>query len=230
MRVIIAEDNPIEMNFFKEILSNYEDISIVGEVNNGSEASRIISKLKPDVAFLDISMPGINGIELAEKLNGDIFVVFITAHNDFAIRAFEIGSLDYILKPVEPERLNLTLERIRKLYPFRVGSKKISVNIKGSIIPIDIERIIFIEKLPIIKKVTIQLDNQNYLVSGTLEDFEKRLKNHGFVRSHKSFIINVKKVEKMIPWGDKSYLAKMHGTKKEVLISRHYAPTIKASF
>ncbi|WP_066636828.1 LytR/AlgR family response regulator transcription factor [Desulfolucanica intricata] len=229
MRVIIAEDNLVEMSYLKKLLSQEEDINIVGEAYDGHEAMKMISKLKPEVAFLDISMPGISGMELAKKFDDKVFIVFVTAHNEYALDAYEVGSVDYLLKPVDPERVNLTLKRIRKILPRKIkSSDRISVNVRGSIIAIEIDKIILIEKAPMIKKIIIHTMNNQYTVSGALNKFEDILKKYGFVRSHKSFIININKLEKMIPWGDKSYLAKLHGIKKEVFISRNYAPMIKS--
>lgn len=228
MRVIIVEDNPIELQCLKEILALENDVQIIGTATDGIEAKKIINRLKPDVVFLDISLPGVNGMELAKMIPDEVFIVFVTANSHLAIGAFEVGSIDYILKPVEPERLNSTLRRIKKLIPQKVMCPaKLSINIRGTILTLDINKILFIEKNPTIKKVTIHYQDKEFIISGTLGKLEERLKIHGFVRSHKSFILNINKIEKMIPWGDKSYLAKLYDSKKEVLVSRSYAPIVK---
>jgi len=230
MRVLVAEDNPNELNFIKELLLQDKDVEIIGEANNGLEALNLFAKKKPDVAFLDISMPGLSGMELAKKINQKAIIVFITAHNEFAVDAFTLGSLDYVLKPIDPERFNITLRRLKKTIFQKKGgySSKFTVNIKGSLMPIDISKIIYIEKVPLLKKIQIYLDNNQELrVYGSLEKYEQKLKEHGFVRCHKSYIINMIKVEKVFPWGNNTYLAKLLGLKKEILVSRHYAATVK---
>ncbi|ACV61333.1 two component transcriptional regulator, LytTR family [Desulfofarcimen acetoxidans DSM 771] len=230
MRVIIAEDNPVEMRYLKNLLSRESDIEIIGEVSDGWEATKMISKLQPEVAFLDISMPGISGMDLVRKFDGRVIIVLVTAHHEYALDAFEAGSMDYLLKPVEPERVSLTIRRLRKILSRKTRySGRININTKDSIIAVEIDSIIFIEKVPLAKKIKIQTVNNEYIVSGTLNEFEDKLKSLGFIRTHKSFIINPDKLEKMIPWGDKSYLAKMHGVKKEALVSRKYAGMVKSA-
>ncbi len=91
----------------------WPELSIVGEASNGSEAIALVRSLEPDVVFLDISMPGTDGIQAAQALAGQVHVVFVTAHDEFAIRAFEQGAVDYVLKPAEPERLAVTCQRLR---------------------------------------------------------------------------------------------------------------------
>ncbi|MCL6561157.1 MAG: LytTR family DNA-binding domain-containing protein [Firmicutes bacterium] len=229
MRVIIAEDNSTELNYFKRLLEKENDVHIIGEAHDGQDALELLLKLKPDAAFLDISMPGLTGMELAERLDGKVFVVFITAHNDFALDAFNAGTLDYLLKPVDPQRLKLTIKRLKRMLSFKyTRSGKITVNIKGTLVRLDINEILYLEKIPLVKKIIIHMKDKEYKVSGTLDKFEDKLNNYGFARSHKSFIININKVDRLIPWGDSSYLIKLFGTKKEVMVSRHFAPLIKS--
>jgi len=229
MRVIIAEDNPVELRYIKNLLSKDSDIALVGEANNGIEAINLISKTKPDVAFLDISMPVKSGLEVAKELNENISVVFITAHNDFALEAFSVGSIDYILKPIDPERIKKTITRIKRITYNKNTTQKIAVNIKRQILFLDVNKIIYLEKLPLVKKILFALENnQEINVSGTLEGFDEQLKYYGFVRSHKSYIINLNKISRIIPWGDNTYLVKFNGTEKEVMISRSYLPAIKS--
>lgn len=229
MKAVIAEDNPFELRYLKKLLTE-NDINVVGEAATGDEAYRIISERNPEVVFLDISMPGMDGLQLAKLVDKNIFKVFVTADHFLALEAFEIGSVDYLLKPVTPERIAVTIERIKNLSSRRdiKLSLKLSLTIKGSVVTLDIDDICFIEKLPLVKKVTLHLTEGAYTVSGTLNEFEEKLSRLGFVRSHSSFIVNVNKIDMLIPWGDKSYLIKMKHCKKEVFASRKYAPTIKS--
>ena len=115
MRIVIADDNKLEIQILKRILKNESDISIVGEASDGNNALQLILKFNPDAAFLDISMPGLTGIDVAQELKKrNVAVVFITAHHDYALDAFELGSVDYILKPITPERVTKTLGRLRR--------------------------------------------------------------------------------------------------------------------
>jgi len=231
MKVIIADDDQAELKYLKSILNKEKDIELVGDAVDGKATLKLISDIKPEVAFLDISMPSLNGIEVAGRLLDDIIYVFITAHDNYALEAFQVGAIDYILKPININRVRKSLDRIRKLLPIQQTCNKITFNKGGTISSVEINKIIFIEKAPGVKKLNIfTRDQQDYMVSGKLNEYERKLKAYGFARSHKSFIINVNKIEQLIPWGDKSYLAIMENSKKEVLVSRKYAPLVKSMF
>src|SRR4051812_44393806 len=113
MRAIIVDDERLARQELKSLLAEHKDIEVIAECANATEAKEKIALLKPDVVFLDIQMPGKNGLELAQELSPVPELVFITAHDEFALRAFEVNALDYLLKPVQPERL---AEAVKKLF------------------------------------------------------------------------------------------------------------------
>ncbi|MCF8009695.1 MAG: LytTR family DNA-binding domain-containing protein [Clostridiales bacterium] len=227
MRIVIAEDNPAEMDYLKKLLLQHENVKILGEAADGEKALDMIYRLKPEAAFLDISMPGTSGMALAQKVPEDVLVIFVTAHNQYALEAFDAGSVDYLLKPVTGERLKQSLDRVNRLLNRKRGSEKIFVKINGTVVGIDTDKIIFLEKVPFRKKLTIYTIDKQYTLSGNLNDFEEKLKDYGFARSHRSFVVNIHKISKLVPWENKTYLAVMEDTQKEVLVSRKYAPVIK---
>ncbi len=111
---VVADDERLMRDqIIGRLKEAWPELLIVGEAANGSEAIALVQREKPDIVFLDISMPGVDGIEAAQALAGQVHVVFVTAHDEFAIRAFEQGAVDYVLKPAEPERLAVTCERLR---------------------------------------------------------------------------------------------------------------------
>ena len=111
---VIADDERLmREQIIGRLKRAWPELAIVGEAANGREAVALVRSLEPDIVFLDISMPEMDGIQAAQALAGDVHVVFVTAHNEYAIRAFEQGAVDYLLKPAEPERLALTCERLR---------------------------------------------------------------------------------------------------------------------
>ena len=227
MRVLVAEDNPSEMKHLRELLTGEADISIVGEAYDGDKALELINELRPEVAFLDITMPGITGIELAGMIDQSVQVVFITAHYDYANNAFEVGSVDYILKPVDRERLGKTLHRIRRAKAGALN-ETLTISAKNEVIILNIRDIILVEKQQGYKELIIYTHDNQFAVNLTLNNLESRLARYGFVRTHKSFLVNINKLKRILPWGHRSYLAKLYGTQKEVLISRKYAPAVKA--
>ncbi len=111
---VVADDERLmREQLIARLKDAWPELVIVGEAGNGREAIAIVQSLEPDVVFLDISMPGMDGIEAAQALAGQVHVVFVTAHDEYAIKAFEQGAVDYVLKPAEPERLALTCQRLR---------------------------------------------------------------------------------------------------------------------
>jgi two-component system LytT family response regulator len=112
MKAIIVDDERLARQELKTMLAEHKDIEIIAECANANEAKEKINSLKPDVVFLDIQMPGKNGLELAQELNPLPELIFITAHDEYALRAFEVNALDYLLKPVQPQRLAETLKKL----------------------------------------------------------------------------------------------------------------------
>ena len=111
---VVADDERLmRVQIIDRLKEAWPELSIVGEASNGHEAVAIVQSLQPDIVFLDISMPGMDGIQAARALAGQVHVVFVTAHDQYAISAFEHGAVDYLLKPAEPERVALTCERLR---------------------------------------------------------------------------------------------------------------------
>jgi len=111
---VVADDERLmREQIIDRLKEAWPELLIVGEASNGREAVAMVQSLEPDIVFLDISMPGMDGIEAAQALAGKVHVVFVTAHDEYAIRAFEHGAVDYLLKPAEPERVALTCERLR---------------------------------------------------------------------------------------------------------------------
>jgi len=226
VKVLIAEDNPIELSYLKKLLANETGFTVIGEAYDGDTAINQINTLKPDLVFLDIQMPGVSGVEVSKAIDQNIKIVFITAHHDYAVEAFEIGSVDYLLKPVDEERFQLTLKRLRQLW---MPKKKdiLPIKVGRETIILDTDEIILIEKQKGIKKVAIYTNKDFYNTNISLDSLEYKLGKSGFVRTHKSFLVNINKIKKILPWGDKSYLAKLEGTSKDIFISRKYASTVK---
>ena len=224
VRAFIVEDNPVQRKYLKTLLCE-QNVRVVGEAATGEDAVRLIARLQPEVVFLDIALPESNGMDVGWKIDTNIHKIFVTGDHHYALKAFELGSLDYLLKPVSPERLEITLKRLRKI--IKQTHQKLILNLKSSTIALDIQQILFIEKVPILKKVTFHTLDGECSISGTLNEYELRLKNQGFARTHNSFIVNVNKIKKLVLSGDKSYIIKLHHTAKEVPLSRKYAPMLK---
>jgi len=168
VKVLIAEDNPIELSYLKKLLANETGFTVIGEAYDGDTAINQINTLKPDLVFLDIQMPGVSGVEVSKAIDQNIKIVFITAHHDYAVEAFEIGSVDYLLKPVDEERFQLTLKRLRQLW---MPKKKdiLPIKVGRETIILDTDEIILIEKQKGIKKVAIYTNKDFYNTNISLD-------------------------------------------------------------
>ncbi|MFH1197822.1 MAG: response regulator, partial [bacterium] len=124
IKAIIVDDERLARKELVSMLAEFPEIEISGEAANVESASKLIQELNPDVIFLDIQMPGESGFDLINKINIDAKIIFVTAYDEFALRAFEVNAVDYLLKPVNPKRLALSLERIQTGYTEEEGDFK----------------------------------------------------------------------------------------------------------
>ena len=234
IRVVIAEDDYYTIDHLKTIIDKHDDIKVVGEAHTGKELITVVKDLKPDAIFVDIEMPQLNGMSatkilLEEMDEQNLFVVFITGHIGFAIEAFEICSTDYVLKPFDEERINKSIQRIRDNYTkiqqevttisqFIKTPEKLYVKCGYELHFIDCSKIYCIEKID--KKTRIFTKDKVYETNDALSALEERLNPNLFIRSHKSFLINLSLVEKIIPWGDRCYQVSFQKTETTALITR----------
>jgi len=243
---IIVDDEPYAREELIYILSQFESCNIIGQAGNARDCISLYLKFKPDVVFLDIEMPDISGIELAREFfryNNKSLIVFATAYDDYAIEAFELGAVDYILKPFEEKRIAKTIIRIEnlkknqdewnqnlnKLSNFlesRKIFKKIPVQQKTGIINfVPYIDILYCEASEGGVKIFTLKDE--YYFDGTLSDLEMRLKNEGFMRVHKSYIVNLKKISAVLPWFKGTYWIIIEGNKTQIPVSKSIIKNLK---
>src|SRR5512132_1413098 len=219
VRAVIADDEPRARQFLERLLAEHTDLEVVGAARGGGEALQMISEKRPDVAFLDIHMPDLSGLEVARHLRGDDapVVVFVTAYDQHAIEAFELAALDYVLKPLRRERLDETLRRVvddirGKDRPARGQETAIARALES---PALCGRTEPLRRLPVrhrrevklvdLDKVTRILsrdrlvlacaDEHEYMVDYTLQELEARLPTGQFVRVHRAALVNVDAIE-----------------------------------
>ena len=230
--VIIAEDEEGNRMFLRNILEQHSNIEVIGEAANGKELINLAYKLRPQVVFVDIEMPELDGMSAVKELverNEELVVVFVTAHSDFAVEAFEVSSFDYILKPFKADRVEMTLEKIKryfsereldlkKLYNIFKSTDKLYIKCGHELHFIDANSIYYIEKDR--KKTVIHTTSGKYETNESISDLEGRLSTVNFFRSHKCYLINLRMIQKILPWGDNSYLVKFFSSNNDALISR----------
>lgn len=241
IRAIVVDDETPAREELIYILKSFKDIEVIGQGGHGQEALLLNKELNPDLIFLDIDMPGLSGIEVAEELLKDShrpFIVFVTAYEKYAIDAFEVNAIDYILKPISESRLEKGLKRICKsidtkeddylekienlLSSLNKNQEKlptrISLNHNGTLIPIDVEDIIYasIED----KTTVVYTSKGKFKINSTLNELKDRLNSPKFFRSHRSFLVNLDSIEAIEPWFNCTYNLKLRGTKEMILVSR----------
>jgi len=214
-RAVIADDEPRARQFLERLLGELEGVSVVGAARDGAEALSLIAKLRPDVAFLDIQMPDLDGLEVARHLRGPgaPAVVFVTAYDRHAIEAFELEALDYVLKPLRRDRLAETVERVlRDIGDRQVLATRQEEAIRG-VLRREAEggRLQPLRRLPVRHRREVRLldldqvtriisrerlvlacaEGREYLVDYTLQELESRLPEGQFLRVHRAVLVNV---------------------------------------
>lgn len=236
IRTVIVEDEKPAQEELCFLLELYSQIEVVGVANHGGEGLELILETRPDLVFLDVEMPVMGGVELAQKLYSlrDLLqpkIVFITAYDRFALDAFAVEAVDYLLKPVSEERMKATLERLipvgRKAEPQKVPlgtgpeMKKIPVEYKGRFKMLPVGEILYFTAEE--GCVRAKTRDNSYPAKANLMELEHDLKQQGFFRSHRGYLVNLNKVIEVIPWFKGKYLLVMDDAEKtEVPVSRTY--------
>lgn len=237
LNVALVDDEIIALRELEYLLSTESGLKIVGKFTDPQQAIEEIKALEPDAVFLDVSMPELNGFMVAEeikRLNKDIEIVFITAHDTFALKAFEINARDYVLKPFSIDRIKTTLDRLKE----RLGKhdnisniknvKKIPIKNSDKLSLVDVDKIIYC--IANEGHVNVVTDKENFISEETLNNVEIRLKEFNFIKCHRKYLVNLDLIENIIPWVNGTYILKLKGTKEEIPVSRNYNKTIKNIF
>jgi two-component system LytT family response regulator len=239
MRTLIVDDERLARNELKRLLEPYTRIEIVGEAANAEEALKLIEEQQPELLFLDIQMPGKNGFELLSSIEGKSpEVIFTTAFDEYAIKAFEFNALDYLLKPIDTERLKETIHRIEEnqaqpeasAHPNERAEKVLGEN--DQVFVKDGEKCWFVKlgKIRLFESmgnyVRLHFDDQKPLVLKSLNNLEERLDPNTYFRANRKHIINLHWIEKIEPWFSGGLLVTLQGGDK-IEISRRQAIRFK---
>ena len=235
MKAVIVDDERLARKELRRLLEEHEEIEIIGECSNGMEAIEFINANKPDLVFMDIEMPELNGFEVIEQIDKTPAIVFVTAYNDYALKAFEVNALDYVVKPVDPERLR---ETIAKLHEENEdvdtdGLDRGTLRKGDQIFIKDGEKCWFI-KLETIKLfesegnyVRIYFEKFKPLVLKSLNSLDSKLDPKLFFRANRKFIINLQEVKHIENWFNGGLQVTLTDDRK-IEISRRQAVKFKA--
>jgi two-component system LytT family response regulator len=217
LRAVIVDDEPLARAVVREYLARQPGVEIVAECGNGFDAVKAVSELSPDVLFLDVQMPKLDGFEVLELLGRAVAVVFITAYDQYALRAFEVHAVDYLLKPFSEARLAEALERTReRLRAVATGGQEEALDIEAFVSQArprhgPLERVLIrdgpqvhvipIDRLDYVEAqddyVSFKAEGRQYLKDQTLASVEASLDSARFVRIHRSYLLNIDRIARV---------------------------------
>ena len=236
MKVLIIDDEPLARSIVKEYLEPHADLELVGECDNGLEGLKAIQQYKPDLIFLDVQMPRINGFEMLELVEQPPAVIFTTAFDEYALKAFDAHAVDYLLKPFTQERFDKAVQKWKEsaataattvallesaaaLSP--VQSSRIVVKSGNHIKIIPVHEVNYIEAAD--DYVKIYTKEGSFLKNGTMNHFETILNKEQFVRCHRSNIINIQNITRIDPYEKDSHVAILKSGEKIPVSRSGYA-------
>jgi len=242
IRTLSVDDEPLARERVADLAREQPDLSVIGECGDGEEALEVIRRERPDLVFLDIQMPGMDGLELVAKLGKEVTpaIIFVTAYDRFAIKAFEVHALDYLLKPFDDERFAAAMDRARawlkretpsedlsaklesllgNLRPASSAVDRLAVKSGGRVLLVRVEDIDWVEAAD--NYVNLHVGPESHLLRETMNALEKRLPAERFIRIGRSTIVNLDRIKELQPLFHGEYaVILMDGTR--VTLSRSY--------
>jgi len=236
LNALVVDDERLARKGLIELLKFHKEINVVGEAGDVTSAVEAISTTKPDVVFLDIQMPGADGFDLIDRIDANPKIVFVTAFDEFAIRAFEVNALDYLMKPVSPARLSQTIQRLQNRNARNADYLRMLDY--GDRLFLQVESRIRFVKVSSIITVVAQGDYSIVTTTegpiGTvlksMKEWEYRLPAQHFIRVHRSAIVNIDCIERVDKWFNNSFRIHLRGVTEPVEMSRRYASRLREQF
>lgn len=250
LTAILVDDEKLARQELSFLLDSFEEIKVVGQASNGPEALKQIHALDPDIVFMDVQMPGLNGLEVVRELvrrGGRLpHIIFATAYDQYAVQAFEVNAADYLLKPIEKPRLKKTIERALTETPVEEVGKmkrllshlreqaappsKVLIKSNSRLLLVDAGDIIYATvKDGLVRVVATQADGEsNYK---TLDDLQSNLGERSFWRAHRSYLVNIDRIKEVIPWFKSTYQLRMSDPEQaEIPVSRGQTKRLRELF
>ncbi len=230
LKALVVDDEAPARSELRYLLGEAGGVEVVGEASNATEALQLIRAIPYDVVFLDIDMPGLSGMQLAETLttlDRPPAIIFVTAYSEHAVKAFEVAAVDYLVKPVELERLKLALDRLRPAVAEpTVRIERIPVEKAGRKLLLQVSDIYYIMAKD--DYSYIYTNGERYLSTVSLAQLETRLEPQGFFRVHRRFVVNLAQVREVVPmYGGTMLLTLKDDAGTQIPASRRRVPALK---
>jgi two-component system, LytTR family, response regulator len=235
MRALIVDDERLARKELIKLLEEHPMIEVVGEAMNAEEANQMVNDLNPDLLFLDIQMPGKTGFQLLEELDAVPLVVFTTAYDEFALKAFEVNALDYLLKPIQAERLAETISKLQekertKTTALRGPEKKLGLHDQVFVKDGDRCWFVSLSNVRLFESdgnyIKVYFDNNRPMIHKSLNALDEKLDERAFFRASRKHIVNLSWVEGIEPWFNGGLMVRLKGGDK-VEVSRRQAAKFK---
>lgn len=234
VRIAIADDDADMRSIMRKIIERDGGYELVGEAENGEQLLDIFDEKHPQVVIMDVEMPVMTGIECARAIQDRdprTVMIFSTAHEKYMQDAFEVYAFDYLLKPFKLERALKTLELVRErlteraeaaaqptVAPARAAAGRLMLRHKEGVSLVSVEKILLVQRE---ERMTViyTADGKRYVIGESMAEMEEKLPPEIFIRTHKSYIVNVNYIDSITPYGRWTYIVKLHGTTQDALIT-----------
>ena len=233
MRALIVDDERLARKALMKLLEEHPSVEVVSEATNADEADKMIEELNPDLLFLDIQMPGRTGFQLLESLDSVPLVVFTTAYDEFALKAFEVNALDYLLKPITAERLADAVHKVQEKDRTKTGrARDKKLGLEDQVFVKDGERCWFVNLANIRmfesdgNYIKVYFDANRPMIHKSLNALDEKLDERAFFRASRKHVVNLSWVESIEPWFNGGLMVKLRGGDK-VEVSRRQAAKFK---
>lgn len=240
-RTVLIDDEQLALDRLQRLLLPYSDfLDLAGTATDGRKGAALIDDVRPDLVFLDVQMPELTGFQVLETIQHQPWIIFTTAYDEYALKAFETNSVDYLLKPIDKDRLKLAIEKLRRLAPGKASAaedpirklleslkpaarkpEKLKIRTGDKIRFVDYQDVVFFEASD--KYVEVHTLTEVYIIEDTIYTLEDRLKGEGFIRIHRSTLINPDHLLEVVKWFGGKYKARMKDSRKsELTVSLSY--------
>ncbi|MFZ9980464.1 MAG: LytR/AlgR family response regulator transcription factor [Cyclobacteriaceae bacterium] len=232
MKALIVDDERLARKELMRLLEEHPSVEIVGEAANADEAEKLVEELNPDLLFLDIQMPGRTGFELLQSLESAPIVIFTTAYDEFAIKAFEVNALDYLVKPIQSERLSEAVRKALEKERAKSGRNDGKLGLQDQVFVKDGEKCWFVSLSNVRmfesdgNYIKVFFDTNRPMIHKSLNALDEKLDERSFFRASRKHIINLSWVEGIEPWFNGGLMVRLRGGDK-VEVSRRQAAKFK---